>query len=68
MSPIRCIRCHREKGPGDKGWTLIGEEGDERCNGCSTPAERLEALKAEGEALSWEIRALRTYGGADHAG
>jgi hypothetical protein len=72
--PVLCIRCHREKRPGEKGWALVGEEGEERCPGCSTRAECLEALKARSEALSWEIQALRTfsrrrenYGGPDRA-
>ena len=65
--PVCCIRCHREKRPGEKGWALVGEEGEERCLGCSTRAEQLEALKARNEALSWNLQALRTYGGPDHA-
>jgi hypothetical protein len=65
--PVCCIRCRRAKRSGEKGWSLVGEEGDERCPGCSTPAERLEALKTQSEALSWEIQALRTYGGPRRA-
>lgn len=67
MNPVYCTRCGCEKPAGAKGWALVGEEGEERCLGCSTHAEQLEALKARNEALSWEIQALRTYGGPRRA-